>query len=113
MITTAGRLPARYVIHTVGPVYSRKPGIPALLAACHTNSLVLAVTHALPVRYVLDAADGLFPAAQIGPVPHATPFPLGVEAVERAAQTLRVWAAAPRFADLLQDPPFDSPHRAL
>ena len=42
VITTAGRLLARHVIHTVGPVYSRKPEVPALLAACHTNSLALA-----------------------------------------------------------------------
>jgi O-acetyl-ADP-ribose deacetylase (regulator of RNase III) len=42
VITTAGRLLARHVIHTVGPVYSRKPEVPALLAACHTSSLALA-----------------------------------------------------------------------
>src|SRR6185369_2512017 len=43
VITTAGRLLARHVIHTVGPVYSGKPEVAALLAACHTNSLELAV----------------------------------------------------------------------
>jgi len=42
VITTAGRLLARHVIHTVGPVYSRRPDVPALLAACHTNSLAVA-----------------------------------------------------------------------
>jgi O-acetyl-ADP-ribose deacetylase len=47
VITTGGRLPAKHVIHTVGPVYSRKPEVPALLAACHTNSLALAVAHGL------------------------------------------------------------------
>ena len=60
---------------------------------------VLAVSHALPIRYVLDAADGLFPAARIAHVPHATPLALDAEAVERAAETLRVWGAAPRFVD--------------
>lgn len=60
---------------------------------------VLAVSHALPIRYVLDAADGLFPAARIAHVPHATPLALGAEAVERAAETLRVWGTAPRFVD--------------
>ena len=60
---------------------------------------VLAVSHALPIRYVLDAADGLFPAARIAHVPHATPLELDAEAVERAAETLRVWGTAPRFAD--------------
>ena len=65
---------------------------------------VLAVSHALPVRYVLDAADGGFPAARIAQVPHATPFALDAEAVELAAETLDVWATAPRFADPVSDP---------
>jgi O-acetyl-ADP-ribose deacetylase (regulator of RNase III) len=41
--TTAGRLPARFVIHTVGPVWrggSRRE--PELLASCHRRSLELA-----------------------------------------------------------------------
>ena len=77
------------------------------------TSILAAVTHALPVRYVLDAADGLFPAARIGRVPHATPFSLGPEAVERAVETLRAWAAAPRFADAREDPSFGTPDREL
>lgn len=40
--TTAGRLRARWVIHTVGPVYSAAEDRSALLAACHTNSLAVA-----------------------------------------------------------------------
>src|SRR6476620_8012513 len=40
--TTAGRLPARWVIHTVGPVYSATEDRSGLLAACHTNSLHVA-----------------------------------------------------------------------
>jgi O-acetyl-ADP-ribose deacetylase len=47
VITTGGRLPAKHVIHTVGPVYSRRPEVPQLLAACHTNSLKLAIAHRL------------------------------------------------------------------
>jgi probable phosphoglycerate mutase len=76
-------------------------GLDALLA--RPEEVVVAVTHALPMRYVLDASDGTFPAARITPVPHATPFPLDVDAVERAAETLRVWARAPRFVDLDYD----------
>ena len=60
---------------------------------------ILAVSHALPVRYVLDASDGSFPAARIARVPHAMPFALDADAVELAAETLRVWGSAPRFAD--------------
>jgi O-acetyl-ADP-ribose deacetylase (regulator of RNase III) len=43
VITTAGRLAAKHVIHTVGPVYSRGGADKAkLLAACYRNSLGLA-----------------------------------------------------------------------
>lgn len=43
-ITRGYRLPARYVIHTVGPVWQGgDAGEPELLAACYRNSLRLAV----------------------------------------------------------------------
>ena len=42
-ITSGGRLKARWVIHTVGPVYrDGKHGEPELLASAHRNSLRLA-----------------------------------------------------------------------
>ncbi len=48
VITTAGHLPARRVIHTVGPVWGQHGGREAeLLAACYRNSLALAVEHGL------------------------------------------------------------------
>lgn len=48
VITTGGNLPARYVIHTVGPIKGRDPQNEAkLLAACYRNSLALAVAHGL------------------------------------------------------------------
>lgn len=40
--TTAGRLPARWVIHAVGPVFSRSEDRSALLASCHVESLRVA-----------------------------------------------------------------------
>ncbi|MEU8818763.1 O-acetyl-ADP-ribose deacetylase [Actinoplanes sp. NPDC048796] len=40
--TTAGRLPARWVIHTVGPVHSTDEDRSPLLRACYTNSLDVA-----------------------------------------------------------------------
>ena len=40
--TTAGRLPARWVIHTVGPVWAKTIDRTDLLRACYTNSLRVA-----------------------------------------------------------------------
>jgi O-acetyl-ADP-ribose deacetylase (regulator of RNase III) len=48
VITTGGNLPARYVIHTVGPIYGQQPNLQAeLLAACYQNSLLLAHQHSI------------------------------------------------------------------
>jgi O-acetyl-ADP-ribose deacetylase (regulator of RNase III) len=80
VITAGGDLPARYVIHTVGPVYSRSPDVPRLLAACHENSLALARQHAL--RTVA------FPAISTGiyryPLDEAAPIALATTATELA-----------------------------
>ncbi|MER6998758.1 O-acetyl-ADP-ribose deacetylase [Streptomyces sp. NPDC000410] len=40
--TTAGKLPARWVIHTVGPVFSQSEDRSALLASCYRESLRVA-----------------------------------------------------------------------
>ncbi|MEX0984751.1 MAG: O-acetyl-ADP-ribose deacetylase [Actinomycetota bacterium] len=56
--TTAGDLPARWVIHTVGPVYTGSKEDPRLLAACHTN--------ALRVADELGALTVAFPAVSTG-----------------------------------------------
>src|SRR5690242_302476 len=40
--TTAGRLPARWVIHTVGPVWAKSVDRTDLLRACYANSLRVA-----------------------------------------------------------------------
>jgi O-acetyl-ADP-ribose deacetylase (regulator of RNase III) len=40
--TTGGDLPARWVIHTVGPVYAKSEDRSGLLASCHTESLRVA-----------------------------------------------------------------------
>src|SRR2546427_2026272 len=47
-ITRGYRLPARYVIHTVGPVWhDGQRGEATLLASCYRRSLELAAAHAL------------------------------------------------------------------
>lgn len=59
VITTAGLMPARFVIHTVGPVYGSAGGREAeLLAACYRNSLALAASRGL--------ASVAFPAISTG-----------------------------------------------
>lgn len=43
VVTTAGNLKAKYVIHTVGPIYSGgREGEPDLLASCYRESLMIA-----------------------------------------------------------------------
>ncbi|WP_169987310.1 MULTISPECIES: O-acetyl-ADP-ribose deacetylase [unclassified Microbispora] len=56
--TTAGRLPARWVIHTVGPVHSRSEDRSHLLASCYRESLVVADA--------LGAGTVAFPAISTG-----------------------------------------------
>lgn len=67
----------------------------ALLA--REEERILVVSHALPIRYLVDAAEGLVPTPRITPVGHAAPTRLAVGAVERAAATLRAWAQAPAW----------------
>ncbi|MFC4913325.1 O-acetyl-ADP-ribose deacetylase [Actinomadura gamaensis] len=56
--TPAGRLPARWVIHTVGPVYSAADDRSALLASCYRESLRTADE--------LDVESIAFPAVSAG-----------------------------------------------
>jgi O-acetyl-ADP-ribose deacetylase len=67
--TTAGDLPSRWVIHTVGPVYAEVDDPAALLASCHVESLRVADE--------LGATTVAFPAISTGvygyPVEEAAP----------------------------------------
>ncbi len=56
--TTAGRLPARWVIHTVGPVWSASEDRSAVLASAYRESLRVAEE--------LGAASVAFPAISAG-----------------------------------------------
>ena len=73
VITTGGNLKARYVIHTVGPVYEEGDDYEAeLLACCYENSLRVAVEH--------DVRSIAFPSISTGaflyPVEEAAPVAL-------------------------------------
>ncbi|MGI5166872.1 O-acetyl-ADP-ribose deacetylase [Spirillospora sp. CA-253888] len=56
--TTGGNLPARWVVHTVGPVYSRTEDRSALLASCYRE--------ALRVADDLEVSSIAFPAISAG-----------------------------------------------
>jgi broad specificity phosphatase PhoE len=73
-------------------------GLHVLLSRPEETALVIG--HALAVRYVLDAVEGLVPAALMAsPVEHAVAHRLTRGDVERAATLLEQWRAAPRFRD--------------
>ena len=60
-ITKAYKLPAKHVIHTVGPVYNGGRGNEAeLLANCYDNSLKLAVEHNLRSIAFPGISTGIF-----------------------------------------------------
>lgn len=61
VITTAGDLPARHVIHTVGPVWNGgKKKEPELLASAYRNSLQLAVEHSLRTIAFPNISTGVY-----------------------------------------------------
>jgi O-acetyl-ADP-ribose deacetylase (regulator of RNase III) len=72
-LTRGYRLPAKYVIHTVGPVWNGgHQGEPELLASCYRNSYALAVSHSISTI--------AFPAISCGiyryPIPEAVKIAL-------------------------------------
>jgi len=80
-ITKGYRLAARYVIHTVGPVWSGgQRGEPELLRSCYVNALALAARHGI--------ASVAFPSISTG----AYRYPIE-RAVQIAVETVRqeVW----------------------
>jgi len=77
--TIGGALPARWIIHTAGPIYSGSPDDRRSLASCHTRSLEVADE--------LGAATVAFPAISTGiygyPLDEAAP--VAIEAVRSAS----------------------------
>jgi O-acetyl-ADP-ribose deacetylase (regulator of RNase III) len=83
-VTRGYRLPARYVIHAVGPVWQGGAhGEPALLAACYRNSLALARD--------LGVASVAFPAISCG----IYGYPLALAAAVAVSEVAQAAAAIP------------------
>ena len=106
--TTGGNLPARYVIHTVGPVWhGGADGEDELLASCHRRSLELADE--------LDCRSVAFPAISTGvygfPIERAAPLALRTTVakleqhprIERVVFVLHGAAAYAAFAAAMHD----------
>ncbi len=91
--TEAGNLPARWVIHTVGPVYSRQQDRSALLASCYEQSLRIAAE--------LGARTVAFPAVSAGAYgwPKRDAARVALTTVSRSSQPL----AEVRFVLYSQD----------
>ena len=82
-LTAGFRLPAKYVIHTVGPVWQGgMRGEPQLLASCYRHSLELAAT--------AGAASIAFPSISTG----VYGYPV-VLAAEIAVSTVKAWLERP------------------
>jgi O-acetyl-ADP-ribose deacetylase (regulator of RNase III) len=61
VITTAGNLPAKYVIHTVGPVWrGGKAGEEEKLRNCYRNSLALAVENGVKTIAFPNISTGVY-----------------------------------------------------
>lgn len=82
--TTAGRLPAQWVIHTVGPVYSASTD--------RRDQLVSAYRRSLEVADELGATSVAFPTISAGVYgwPHDDAVAAGVDTVQQMAETVSV-----------------------
>ena len=87
-LTRGYRLPAPWVIHTVGPVWNGgNHGEPALLASCYRRSLELAIAHGLRTIAFPGISTGVY----------GYPVELAAQvAVETVRDVLRATAAVPR-----------------
>jgi O-acetyl-ADP-ribose deacetylase (regulator of RNase III) len=83
-ITPGGKLPAKWIIHTVGPKYGQHNGKEAeLLASCYRTALLLAETHKLE--------SIAFPAISTGVYgyPPEEAAKVAAEAVQSSLQSLK------------------------
>jgi O-acetyl-ADP-ribose deacetylase (regulator of RNase III) len=107
--TTAGRLNARWVIHTVGPIYSDAADDPRLLAACHINCM--RVADELGCRSVAFPAISTgayrYPVAQAAPIAirSVSTIPTSVELVRFVLFDRTAFAAFEQARDADEPPP--------
>lgn len=81
VLTTAGELPAKHVIHTVGPVWQDgASGEDELLAKAYRNSLQLAQTHRLKSIAFPNISTGIFA------FPKERAASIAIEAVRRGLE---------------------------
>jgi len=100
--TTAGRLPARWVIHTVGPVFSKSEDRSDLLASGHTESLRVADE--------LGARTVAFPAISTGI--YGYPLELAAPVAVRAVRGVSTSVEEVRFV-LFDEPAYRAFQQAL
>jgi O-acetyl-ADP-ribose deacetylase (regulator of RNase III) len=100
--TGAGDLPARWVVHTVGPVWTEREDRSALLRSCYTESLRVAGT--LPARTVA------FPAVSTGA--YGWPLDDGARLALAAVTSVETAVEEVRFVLFGQDA-YDAFRRAL
>ena len=99
--TTGGKLPAQYVIHTVGPVWhGGKQHEPELLAACYRNCLKIAAG-----RQLVSVA---FPGISTGIYGYPKK-----EAAAIAVRAVRQWLAAHEWPQTVVFVVFDEENRRL
>jgi O-acetyl-ADP-ribose deacetylase len=61
VITTAGKLPCKYVIHTVGPVWSASnPRVEELLTSSYSNCLALALHYPIQTIAFPNISTGIY-----------------------------------------------------
>jgi O-acetyl-ADP-ribose deacetylase len=119
VITIGGRLPARYVIHTVGPIYSGgNRGEAETLASCHRECIRLADEHALKsvafpaistgaYGYPVDEAAKVAVSAVVDAL-HSTTHLASIRFVLFDLSTLQAYSSA---AETLRDSKTGQPHR--
>jgi O-acetyl-ADP-ribose deacetylase (regulator of RNase III) len=103
-ITGGYRLPARHVIHAVGPVWhGGDRDEPALLAACYRNSLALAEAHACTSIAFPSISTGVYgyPPALAAPLAVATIAAFPVRVVREVVFCCFSVADLERYAALL------------